>query len=118
MKTKAILAISLTEKKKFKAYAVFDGENLVIQSLERIRGVLNTWKGPLIDEVIEKKRRGYTVVIEEMGNAVSKCATRLMLDDIDRGKTKFMIALDHYYGMTHIGNLTLPPGAENFAPPA
>lgn len=53
---KKIFAISLTQKKKFKGYAVYNGEQLVFQVILPIKGPVSEWKESLLEEIDLLKR--------------------------------------------------------------
>jgi len=107
-----IMAVSLVDGKKFKAFAVFDGERLVVVDVSQIAGVFSSWKAPLIEEVRQRVIDGYAVLVEESGEAISQYATQYLLDSImddGEGKTRLQQALDSYFEMDSIGSLIIAP---------
>ncbi len=112
-----IFCVSLNDtKKKFKAYAVFDGEKLVIQRIEEIKGWFGTWKDPLIEEVRLRRGQGFEVLIEEMTDHVARHATQFRFEDLDMEENRihWFVALDWFFSMHGMGLITVPRGAEPF----
>lgn len=113
-----IFAVSLNDmKKKFKAYAVYDGEKMVIQRLEEIKGWFGTWKAPLVEEVNSRRAQGFDVLVEEMSDHIARYATKqIRFEDMDEseGRVNWYLALDWFFSMHAMGLITVPKGAEQF----
>ena len=114
---KKIFAISLAQKKKYKGYAVYNGEQLVFQVISQIKGPFSEWKDSLIEEIEERKKRGFVVLIEERTEHFSQHATQFSFEDIDpeEGRVNYYVALDWYFSLDNMGNLVLPADAQNQA---
>jgi len=108
-----ILTVSLVGGQKSKAYAVFNGEQLVITAVLPIQGMFNTWRKPLVDEIINKKSKGYVVIVEEKTDLVSQHATQYLLEDIE-GRSNLYDALDWYFALQDMGNLIVDEEAKRF----
>ena len=103
-----IMGVSLASSKKHKAYAVFNGEQLVITNVTPIAsGMLNVWRTPLIEEIIQKKADGFAVLVEEKTDLIAQYGTQYLLDDIE-GKSNLYDALDWYFALQDMGNLIMP----------
>jgi len=114
---KKIFAISLAQKKKYKGYAVYNGEQLVFQVISPIKGPFSEWKDALIEEIEERKKRGFIVLIEERTEHFSQYATQFSFEGIDpeEGRVNYYVALDWYFALENMGNLVLPPDSQNHA---
>ena len=116
---KRIFAVSLCDpRKRFKAYAVFDGERLVIQRIEEIKGLFGTWKTPLIEEIELRKQTGFEVLVEEKTDIISPFATKFLFEDMDQEEDRinWYVALDWFYAMKGLGNVIVPAGSEQYLP--
>lgn len=103
-----IMGISLVSSKKHKAYAVFNGEQLVVTNVTPIAsGLLSVWKNPLIEEIIQKKADGFAVLVEEKTDLIAQYGTQYLLEDIE-GKSNLYDALDWYFALQDMGNLIMP----------
>jgi len=103
-----IMGVSLMSTKKHKAYAVFNGEQLVFTNVVTIAtGMSSTWKKPLIEEIQQKKADGFAVIIEEKTDLVAQYGTQYLLEDIE-GKSNLYDALDWYFALQDMGNLIMP----------
>jgi hypothetical protein len=108
-----ILAVSLTGSQKSKAYAVFNGEQLIITSVITIQGMFSSWRKPLIDEINDKKAKGYAILVEEKTELVAQHATQYLLEDIE-GRSNLYDALDWYFALQDMGNLIVDEAAKRF----
>lgn len=108
-----IMTISLTGGQRSKAYAVFNGEQLVITAVLPILGMFNVWRKPLIDEIIDKKTKGYAVIVEEKTDLVAQHATQYLLEDIEE-RSNLYDALDWYFALQDLGNLITDDEAKRF----
>lgn len=114
---KKIFAMSLSQKKKYKGYAVYNGEQLVFQVISQIKGPFSEWKDSLIKEIEKRKKRGFVVLIEERTEHVSQHATQFSFEDVDpeEGRVNYYVALDWYFALDNMGNLVLPAESQNYA---
>lgn len=108
-----ILAISLIGAQKSKAYAVFNGEQLIITNVINISGVFSSWRKPLIDEINDKKAKGYAILVEEKTDLVAQHATQYLLEDIE-GRSNLYEALDWYFALQDMGNLIVDENVKRF----
>lgn len=108
-----IMTISLMGNQKSKAYAVFNGEQLVITRVDMIAGPFGIWRKPIVDEIIDKKSKGYVVLVEEKTDLIAHHATQYLLEDIE-GKSNLYDALDWYFALQDIGNLITDDDAKRF----
>jgi hypothetical protein len=111
-----IFAISLTDRKRFKAYAVFNAEQLIVERLVEIKGIFSSWRPALVEEVLKRKDQGFTLLIEEKTDHISRHGTQFLFEDRDEMEMRinYYVALDWYFALKNIGNIILPPGAEQF----
>jgi len=114
---KKIFAISLTQKKKFKAYAVYNGEQLVFQIIQQIKGLFSDWKDALKEEIETRKKRGFIVLVEERTEHISQHGTQFSFEDVDTetGRVNYYEALDWYFALENMGNLILPAESQHYA---
>ena len=111
-----IFTISLASSKRYKAYAAYNGEQLVIASITPIAGIFNSWRDGLIKEIEEKKAQGYVVLVEENTDYISQHATQYLLEDIDEeGRSNYFNALDSYFGLANMEAITFHPDVMRFA---
>lgn len=103
-----IMAISLMGKPRIKCLAVYDGEVLVVSSMETISGFFNTWKTPLLEEIKAKQEAGFSVLIEERTGHFENAASCTTFDVIDEGegRTLLNVALDQYFALTGLGDVS------------
>ena len=110
-----IFAASLTGLQKYKAYAVYNGEQLAVTHLLPIKGAFGTWKSGLIDEIKKKKSEGFVCIVEERTDYIAKYASQFNLEDVDEGsRSNFYTALDWYFGLMDTGNLILAKEHQQF----
>lgn len=108
-----ILAISLVGTQRSKAYAVFNGEQLIISRVDVIAGMFGVWRKPIVDEIIDKKAKGYAVIVEEKTDLVAQYATQYLLEDIEE-RSNLYDALDWYFALQDMGNLIADDDAKRF----
>jgi hypothetical protein len=108
-----IMTVSLMGNQKSKAYAVFNGEQLVITRVDMITGMFGLWRKPIVDEVIDKKKKGYVVLVEEKTDLVAQYATQYLLEDIEE-RSNLYDALDWYFAMQDMGNIIADDDAKRF----
>ncbi|MFA7462832.1 MAG: hypothetical protein WCY59_06800, partial [Anaerovoracaceae bacterium] len=78
-----ILAVSLSGIQKHKAYAVYDGEVLIVTHVVRIHGVFGSWKDALIEEIQSKRKAGYVCIVEEKTDHIARHGSQFNLEDVD-----------------------------------
>lgn len=103
-----IMAVSLvSSKQRTVAYAVFNGEQLSIVSVESVGGgFFSTWRDKLIADIQNKVKKGFIVIVEERTDLIAQHATQYMLEDVnDEGRTNMQEALDWYFSLESVGNL-------------
>ncbi|MBF0121261.1 MAG: hypothetical protein HQK79_20700 [Desulfobacterales bacterium] len=105
-----IFTASLGDPKKYKASAVYNGEQLIITQVALIGGTFISWKEPLVSEIIEKKEKGFACLIEDMTTYISQYATQYMLEDVSEGhggryRNNYQDAFDWYFALHNMGNL-------------
>lgn len=113
---KKILTISLADRRKFKCYAAFNGEALIIYKLTEVGGLLKAWKKELIEEVKERQGQGFTVLVEERTDHIAPYGHRIMLEDKDEeeGRIQYAMAFDWYFALDAIGGIHFPPEMEKY----
>ncbi len=109
-----IMAASLVVGQKYKAYAVFDGENLIVTQVEAIPWTDVLWKSNLIAEVKDRAEKGFAVLIEEKTDIIAKYATKYLLDDLWEGRTNFCDAMDWYFALQSTGNLLFHKSCDQY----
>jgi|GEM_PF-3192913 len=108
-----IMTISLIGNNRAKAYAVFNGEQLVITRVDVIGGMFRAWRQPIIDEVKDKAAKGYVVLVEEKTDIIAQFATQYLLEDIEE-RSNLYDALDWYFALQDMGNLIADDEAQRF----
>ena len=111
-----IFAVSLTHKQKFKAFAVYNGEQLVIQAVQPITGLFKSWKKPIIDEIKERKAKNFTVLVEEKTDYIARYATSFLFDQKDEWENRinYYVVLDWYFALENSGNLIFPRDGKKY----
>jgi hypothetical protein len=104
-----IMAVSLAGLQKHKAYAVYDGEALIITHVARIQGLFGAWKDALIKEIEEKRAAGYVCVVEEKTDHIARYGSQFNLEDTDgeTGRSNLYVALDWYFPMLEMGHIVV-----------
>jgi hypothetical protein len=112
-----ILAICLMSSQKYKAYAVYNGEQLVIADVQPITGIFGLWRDPLIAEILQKKADGFVVIVEERTDNIAKYATQYLLESASDGdsRTNLYETLDWYFAMHDVGNIVFNPSVQKFS---
>ncbi len=108
-----IMTVSLMGNQRSKAYAVFNGEQLVITHVLPITGVFSSWRQGIVDEVLEKQGKGYVVLVEEKTDLVARHATQYLLEDIEE-RSNLYESLDWYFALQDMGNLITDEEAKRF----
>jgi hypothetical protein len=113
---KKIFAVSLNDKRRFKAYAAYDGEVLVIGDLVEIGGKYRMWKGPLIAEILDRKGKGFVPLIEERTDNISRHGIQFDFEEMDsmEGRIHLYLALDYYFAMDSMGTVIIPKESAQF----
>jgi hypothetical protein len=103
------MAVSLAGLQKHKAYAVYDGEALIITHVVRLQGLFGAWKDPLIEEIESKRKDGYVCVVEEKTDHIAKYGSQFNLEDTDgeTGRSNLYVALDWYFPMLEMGHIVV-----------
>lgn len=113
---KKIMAVSLMGRERSKAYAVFDGEVLIIQKIVPIKGIFTEWKEPLIEEIQGRKQNDFVVLVEEKSDHIARYGNQVSLEDIDiyDNRINYYIALDWYFAMYNMGSIIMPTDGRQF----
>jgi hypothetical protein len=111
-----IFAVSLTGLQKYKAYAVYNGEQLAVTHILPIKGVFGSWKASLIEEIKKKKADGFVCIVEEKTDYVARHASQFNLEEMDgeTGRSNFYTALDWYFALQETENLIVAKDFQNF----
>ncbi|MFH1984791.1 MAG: hypothetical protein ABIL58_23365 [Pseudomonadota bacterium] len=111
-----ILAVSMTGLTKHKAYAVYDGEKLIVTHISEIKGAFVTWRDALIEEIEGRRAEGYVCIVEEKTDHVSRFASQYQFDsvDIETGRTNLYEALDWYFPMMEMGHVVVAKEYQKF----
>lgn len=114
MEFQKILGMSLTTSERMSVSAVYDGTMLVIGKIEAIEGGLLQWRKLAREKVAEAISSGVSVLIEEMGDAVSCEAHGILFSDAHPTELRPMlsVALDTYFGLLNAGAIKFAPGTE------
>lgn len=108
-----IMAISLMGNQRSKAYAVFNGEQLVVTAVLPISGMFRSWRQQLIEEIADKQDKGYAVLVEEKTDLIAQHGTQYLLEDVE-GKSNLHDALDWYFALQDMGNLIVPDDLKKY----
>ena len=60
--------------------------------------MFNVWRKPLVDEIIDKKSKGYAVIVEEKTDLIAQYSTQYLLEDIEE-RSNLYEALDWYFAL-------------------
>jgi len=112
--TLKIMAASLVSGQKYKAYAVFDGENLIVTQVDMIPWTDVLWKSNLITEIKDRTEKGFAVLIEEKTDHISQFGTKYLLDEMWEGRTNFCDAMDWYFALQTTGNLLFHKSCDQY----
>lgn len=114
--TLKILTVSLSDVQKYKAYAVYNGEQLIITNIIQLPGLFASYRSALIAEIQERLSAGFAVLVEEKTEIVSGYATRYMLEDRDEetGRSNYFDALDWYFALLHTDSIIFHPDCRQF----
>lgn len=111
---KKIMAVALESPKKAKAYAVYDGERMVVLGCTQIAGPPSEWKQDLLDEIQDKVNEGFVVLVEDRTGTFCEYGTQFSFEEEDDGRTMLHHALDWWTAMQGVGNLLVEPEVERF----
>lgn len=111
-----ILAVSLIGRQKHKAYAVYDGESLIVTHVVEIKGLFGTWRDALIEEVQRRQAEGYVCIVEEKTDHIAQHASQFNFEDVDieTGRSHLYLALDWYFPMLELGNIVVAKELQKF----
>lgn len=109
-----IMTASLVSGQKYKAYAVFDGENLIVTQVDLIPWTDVMWKSNLISEIKDRAGAGFAVLIEEKTDHVAQFGAKYLLDDVWEGRTNFCEAMDWYFALQATGNLLFHKSCDQY----
>ena len=112
--TLKIMAASLVSGQKYKAYAVFDGENLIVTQVDLIPWTDIMWKSNLITEIKDRTEKGFAVLIEEKTDHISGFGTKYLLNEMWEGRTNFCDAMDWYFALQATGNLLFHKSCDQY----
>ena len=86
-------------------YAYSDGA-LAIASMEKLGGVFRDWRKSLAESLIEKKEKGFSILIETDNPYFAELGHCIRLDQIDEEerRTYQNIALDRYFSLQAMGD--------------
>ncbi len=110
-----IVAISLQGKDRLKMFAQYDGEQLLLIDAQKITGIFATRKEALIKDVQTLVKKGYTVVVDEKTSIIAEYANPINLETVGHdGRVNFYNALDFYFQMMDMGNISFPDKCKPF----
>ncbi len=114
--TRKIFVVSLADKRRFMAWAAFNGEQLVVHRMEEIKGAFSSWKAKIIQEVKTRVKEGFSVLVEEKTDYIARHGRQFLLDDVDEwdGRINYFVAMDWFYALEHSGNLVVPTSATQY----
>ena len=98
-KHKKIMTISLSHAQRAKAYGIFDGNILVVTHIEPIAGLFAFWEKPIRNEIETKNKQGYTILIDEPTDRISRNALRIDLNATVNSRSNFYHVLDSYFAL-------------------
>ena len=109
-----IMAVSLVSRDRVTLRAVYDGMTLLVASITPVKGSFFAWSKDLIEEVKEAQDKGWSVLVEEVGDKVSQHATPILLSDrhTQEDRPMLAVALDHYFSMLNSETVRFQPGTE------
>jgi hypothetical protein len=112
-----IFAISISQARKWKGYAVYTGEKLVVQSIVPITGGFSEWQPTLAAEILHRKQNGFIVFVEEKTDHFAQFATQFDFEAVDQetGRINYYEALDWYFALDNMGLLILPEDLQSHA---
>lgn len=111
-----IFVVSLAGMQKYKAYAVYNGEQLLVTHIKPIKGVFGSWKKGLIEEIKKKKADGFACIVEEKTDYIAQYASQFRLEDMDgeTGQSNFYTALNWYFSLMETDNLIVAKDSQSF----
>lgn len=111
-----IYAVSLLSGEIVTLRAIYDGTTLLIAKIDRVAagGLLVNHTAALSAEVRAMQEEGWSVLVEELGDTISRDATPLLLSDPHPQERRPMlaVALDWYFALLRAGGLHFAPGTE------
>jgi hypothetical protein len=102
-----IMAVSLVSARKFKATAIWSGDQLVIADVAQLpTSAFSSWRKTLTDDVLRAKEKGFIVLIEERTDLIARHGTQYLLEEMgDEGRSNYYDAFDWYFALAEMGNV-------------
>jgi hypothetical protein len=102
-----IMAVSLVSARKFKATAIWSGDQLVIADVAQLpTSAFSSWRKTLTDDVLRAKEKGFIVLIEERTDLIARHGTQYLLEEMgDDGRSNYYDAFDWYFALAEMGNV-------------
>ena len=106
---KKIFAVSLEGRTKWKAYAVYNGEQLVVQRVLPVKGMFASWKSGLLQELEMRKESGFFAIVEERTDHIARHGHQFDFETADYSdRINLYEALDYYFSLENAGNIIYP----------
>jgi hypothetical protein len=99
LKHKKIMTVSLSHSQRAKAYGIYDGNILVVTHIEPILGLFSFWEKKLQEEIQQKNKQGYTILVDEPTDRISRHALRIDLNKTVDSRSNFYHVLDAYFAL-------------------
>lgn len=113
---KRIMTISLEGQQRAQAFAMWDGERLIVLELREIVGDPETWLPDMLQDIDAKVESGWVVMVEDRTASFATAATAYNFDEMgENGRTKLQEALDWYFSLDGRGAIILGDGMERYA---
>lgn len=113
---KRIMTISLEGQQRAQAFAMWDGERLIVLELREIVGDPETWLPDMLQDINAKVESGWVVMVEDRTASFSTAATAYNFDEMgENGRTQLQEALDWYFSLDGRGAIILGDGMERYA---
>ncbi|WP_027360231.1 hypothetical protein [Desulforegula conservatrix] len=109
------MTVSLSHNLRAKAYAAYDGNLLVVTHISPITGLFALWEKPLMEEISDKIKKGYTVLVDEPMDRISRAATRIDLNATVDGRSNFFRVMDAYFSMAATESIILDDEIQKYA---
>lgn len=112
---KRIMTISLEGQQRAQAFAMWDGERLIVLELREIVGDPETWLPDMMKDIEDKVGSGWVVMVEDRTASFSSAATAFNFDEMgENGRTQLQEALDWYFSLDGRGAIILGDGMERY----
>lgn len=113
---KNIFAASLDSEKKHRAAAtLFEGGRLTITHCVPISGQPSQWREELRNEMDEKARKGFAIIVEDRSGRFSPWGSPFCFDDVEEERTMLQHSLDWWFSLINSGSLILDNSVKRFA---